>query len=793
VAKTARQYQQEIEELQARLQEAEETLEAIRSGQVDAIVVTQGQQEQVFTLQGAESAYRVILENLSEGAATLTADGSIVYCNARFAEIVARPLDRVLGTTIEQYVLPEDRATFAGMLRQAVQNDCRGEVRFQGRDGAAIPLHLSLAAHAGSPMASVCMVATDLTERKRSDQILASEQFVRRLIDNTPMGVAVVGRDLRYILANPAYRTIAGDRGTPVAGRAIAEVFPPAVAQIVEPFVQRVLASGQPQEVQDHEAPIRGRTWWNVSGIPLRNGHGETEAVLILTQEVTERKLAEDRLREGEERFRRLFEDALTGNFVAACDGRILLCNPAFARIYGFSSPQEAIGFSVLSLKARAENWAVLLDQVRQHRILERVGSDHQRRDGTPIHVIENIVGIFDAQGELVQVKGYVFDDTERKCAEEALTQSEANLRDALNLLETVTESTDDLIAALDDDFRYILFNAAYRKEFSRAFGADLHIGDSMVDALAHRPEDQRKAVELWAQALKGESFTAVEQLGVAGTFYEMRYGPLRDADGNITGAAHIVRDITERKRMEKQVQEWNRTLEQRVTERTAEAEHRTAQLRAMTTELTLAEHRERQRIAKVLHDHLQQLLVGAKFHVSIVRSQVPDPEARQSLDQIDTLLGESIQSSRSLTAELFPPALLEGTFTQALRWLIQWMRDKHDLQVHFKTDEQANPQAEEIRLLLFEATRELLFNIVKHAGVREACLDVVRHEGSHVRIRVADSGRGFDVASVHPVERSEGGFGLPTIRQRLHLLGGRVEIESTPGQGTRATLVAPL
>ena len=104
--KTPDQYQQENEDLRARLQEAEETLEAIRSGAVDAIVVSQGEQEQIFTLQGAESAYRIILEKLSEGAATLAADGMIVYCNARFAEILGKSLDQVLGTGIEQYVLP---------------------------------------------------------------------------------------------------------------------------------------------------------------------------------------------------------------------------------------------------------------------------------------------------------------------------------------------------------------------------------------------------------------------------------------------------------------------------------------------------------------------------------------------------------------------------------------------------------------------------------------------------------------------------------------------------------------
>ena len=251
--------------------------------------------------------------------------------------------------------------------------------------------------------------------------------------------------------------------------------------------------------------------------------------------------------------------------------------------------------------------------------------------------------------------------------------------------------------------------------------------------------------------------------------------------------------DMTERKRAEQALRELNETLERRVAERTAEAERRLTQLRAITTELTLAEHRERQRIAKVLHDHLQQMLVGAKLSVAFVQSHTAEPRIRQSLDHLNGLLDDSLKASRSLTAELFPPVLREGTFAEALRWLIQWMGEKHDLQIQFRTDEQVNPQAEEIRLLLFEATRELLFNVVKHAGVREACLEMASHNGSQVRVTVADSGKGFDVTTLRPAERTEGGFGMATIRNRMRLLGGHIEIQSTPGCGTTATLLAPL
>jgi len=121
-------------------------------------------------------------------------------------------------------------------------------------------------------------------------------EFLKSLIDNAPIGVAVVDRDMRYLVANPAYRSIPGTPETAVVGRTVAEVWTPEIARIVEHFVQQVLQSGELLRLPEYEPPIRGRTWWTVSEIPLRDVAGAVEAVLILTEDVTERKRAEEAL-----------------------------------------------------------------------------------------------------------------------------------------------------------------------------------------------------------------------------------------------------------------------------------------------------------------------------------------------------------------------------------------------------------------------------------------------------------------------------------------------------------------
>jgi signal transduction histidine kinase len=225
---------------------------------------------------------------------------------------------------------------------------------------------------------------------------------------------------------------------------------------------------------------------------------------------------------------------------------------------------------------------------------------------------------------------------------------------------------------------------------------------------------------------------------------------------------------------------------------RTREAlQDRSQQLRELASELTLAEQRERRRLAEVLHDHLQQLLVGALFQLARLE-KVKDPAVRQAATGLHDLIDQSIECSRSLTGELSPPILHEGGLVPALEWLALWMEQKHGMAVVLQADEQAEPDTEDTKVLLFQAIRELLFNAVKHAQVKTVHVEVKQIDGQ-VRARVADEGVGFDPQAVRGRTGRTGGFGLFSIRERLDLLGGQMEVDSSPGHGSRFTLRAPV
>jgi signal transduction histidine kinase len=220
------------------------------------------------------------------------------------------------------------------------------------------------------------------------------------------------------------------------------------------------------------------------------------------------------------------------------------------------------------------------------------------------------------------------------------------------------------------------------------------------------------------------------------------------------------------------------------------EAERRAVQLRALTIELGDVEQRERQRLAKVLHDHLQQLLVGAKFGLASVEGSRTARTRQQVVRSVNGALDKAIRTSRELTAELSPPALHEEGLAAGISWLGRRMAKAHGVKIVVKGDANVEPTANQVRFLLFDAVRELLFNAVKHSGVDHVQVEVRRTGDNQIQVSVADDGVGFDPA--RPGAAESRGFGLFSIRERLRCLGGSMEVRSKPGRGSRFTLTSP-
>jgi signal transduction histidine kinase len=198
------------------------------------------------------------------------------------------------------------------------------------------------------------------------------------------------------------------------------------------------------------------------------------------------------------------------------------------------------------------------------------------------------------------------------------------------------------------------------------------------------------------------------------------------------------------------------------------------------------AEQAVRRRIAHMLHDDLQQLLFAVEMQLDFLRA---DEGENVELNEITKTIRQAISLTRQLSVELSPPVLENEGITGTLTWLAQHMTDVYQLQVTVETIGQPATINVEQRILLYQIVRELLFNVVKHAGVREAQV-TLQAEADGFTIIVSDQGQGFDVADLFGDETSQ--FGLRSVNERLQLIGGRAAIDSQPDAGTRVTLWLP-
>ncbi len=208
--------------------------------------------------------------------------------------------------------------------------------------------------------------------------------------------------------------------------------------------------------------------------------------------------------------------------------------------------------------------------------------------------------------------------------------------------------------------------------------------------------------------------------------------------------------------------------------------------------ELLAAEERVRHRISAALHNGASQDLLAARIKIALLKEAISSPNHAESLAEIINLVSRAARSISSLTFELCPPLLYEQGLEPALVWLVERFARRHDTTFEFVAAGPSRPMSNEVRGLLFQAVRELLTNVVKHARASNVVIICKAFEGE-LMITVADDGAGFDPASVGVRDDGTGGFGLHSIRQRLEQLGGRLEIRSAHGRGSRLTAVVPL
>jgi PAS domain S-box-containing protein len=504
---------------------------------------------------------------------------------------------------------------------------------------------------------------------------------------------------------------------------------------------------------------------------------------LHLEEMVTKRTIAltaaNQSIRESEAKYRNLVEQAEDGIAVVQ-DEKIVFANRSFAEITGRTF--VAIPNTPFTEYISADDVPKITD-LYQRRLDEEPPpiseTTIQHKDGSQVEVEFNAgLTIFDGKPS-VQV--IIRDITERKQAEAAIQASEEQFRQ-------LVEQSPMSIQIVSPEGQITKVNRAFMKLWGISED-DLPEVLAKYNLLEDEEAKKKGVMPLINKAFKGEAVvlpaieydadSTMDTIGVETKankrWIQARLYPVKNAHGEMVSVIHIEEDISERIQAEQQIQ------------------YHQDRLKALASQLTIAEERERRRIASDLHDEVGQTLAFARMRLASAHKTTADPKLLAILDEVSESLRNAIEDTEVLVFDLSSPLLYEVGLGAAIsEWLEQQLQNVYDLEFSFSEEGPKTALNEDIDAILFRNVRELLTNVIRHASASQVSVHIERAEDI-ITVIIEDDGVGFDPDAIAQKRGRGAGFGLFSIQERMSDLGGTFEIQSAPGRGSKAILSIPL
>jgi PAS domain S-box-containing protein len=640
----------------------------------------------------------------------------------------------------------------------------------------------------------------DIDEQKRRDAVLAeSEARFAAIFENAAIGISLIAPDGRVLAVNPALQEL--------SGRSEAELIVLGGQSITYPedrdvgraeFAEVLAGKRNSYQVEKRYVHQDGRVHWMRQSISaVRDAAGKALYLVVIAEDIDERKRALEELRASEARFKAVFDNAAIGVAMMTLDRRIVQVNPTVARITGYS-PEELFAINPSDMvvpEDRAIDRELFLELVDGQRDQYLTEKRYIRRDGSLFWGRINFALVRDAQGAPLYIVGMIEDINEEKAAQQTLAESEARFRtlyDSAEMGIVLVDLGSEGSQPLDEArFNQLVANQRLNPAMLRMFGYTAEEMQQTAIASLIYPEDHGIDAREFRQLLAGEIDSFRSEKRFVRKDGSVFWGRLTDslaraADGTPQMVIGIIEDINEerlaKERLASQEAAHRRQLEHRIAERTRElnaANQRLAEKAAQD-----AVTAERTRLARDLHDAVTQTL----FSTTLIADVLPElwvmnpAEGRRRLEELRQMTRGALAEMRTLLVELRPNALVEAPLATLLRQLTDAMvsRARIDIQLSAEGERKLPP---DVQVGLYRIAQEALNNVVKHAKASHAV--VTLRLGEAVRLTVADDGAGFDPGTV-----TADHLGLRIMRERAEAIGARLSVYSESGEGTQVSVL---
>ena len=615
----------------------------------------------------------------------------------------------------------------------------------------------------------------DITRRKRAEEALQeSERRFADFMDHIPAAVFIKDEEGRYVYVNRELEHALQVSAEELYGRTDEELWPHHIAEQLQRNDQRVFASNATLDIHEETVNRTGdHQYWRVIKFPIVDVAGKHYLGGIAV-DVTGRRLAEEALRQAEEQYRSIFENAAEGIFQTTPEGRYLTVNPALARLYGYESPDEMVATVTdigKHIYADPFRRAEFLRLIEEQGSLTGFESQIIRKDRQIIWISESVRVVRDAAGRIMHFEGMVEDITARKRAEHALRESEERLR--LSLFATQVGIW---------DWNIMTGQLVWSDTVAPMFGLPVNASPPTYKGYVEliHPEDREVVRSAIARAVAGEAAYALEHRLVrpdgAVRWVACKGEVLRSPDGAAVRMLGTVQDVTDRKCSEAQ-------LHSALT-----------RLRTLSGRLEVIREEERGRIARELHDEFGVGLTCLKIDLSRLKALMGNTvgqEKRRPFEEkihsMEEFIDATIGGVQRIVSELRPAILDDLGLVAAIEWQAQDFQHRTGIACTVDVNEDHFDIDSERATVVFRICQEALTNVARHAHARTVSIRSEAQQGMAM-LEVSDDGRGIAEEKITD-PRS---LGLLGMRERAELFGGSVTIAGRPEAGTVVTLHVP-